>query len=1359
MAVEIEQGGLKWSAELDYEQFAKAGQEMEKALQGVADAFTKTGVNGEKAIEQLESSISDLEKQQQRLSQALNHSHDPQLTDEYQKGLDEINTKLKTQYALLDNLKIANEKIASGDTSTQGDNGETKGVEKAISAYAELRHLKSELATQPLSKEQFESVLNEATELEHRLKNVNQELELSASNVAGLEALKVGARGVLGAFEGAAGGIALFSDKNEELEKVLKVVIGVQAVLNAMEEVGNAVYKNGALNVYLLQQFRKADAVAATEQAEATGLATGAQEVQNKVTEEGIVAQKGLNASMLANPAAILIASLTALVAIVAVVVEKLEEAANAQKILAEAEQKSADAIAEEQAKLQSLLSVAKDDLATRGQRQVALDKLRQAYPEYLSNLTEENANTKEGNELIEKQIQLLQKRALAQAAEEVYKDKLKEVVKAQADINEALATGGSFWDKLLNTDPVRGRLIDLGKASEKSKAALDVVNNANHALAEAFQSDADKIKAKIGELENSLKGLTGTAKTEVQGYIAALQKQLPTASTVKPIDEEEYDKAKKAAFDLAQAQVYAAKKGSYAYIEAQKNLATVQRQWFKNDPQNKANTDYARAANVADEQKYQNTIRELNLEAAKMRADDALIIEKGKNALLLAQGKKYTEEYYNSQAQLLKKAAAVEIVEANGNKNKVTEINYQLTEELKANEDERLKSSLQKQKDIIDAQLANSEEGSQQELLLKELQLQKELEIEESSHNLSDEARRKIEAETAKKITDLRKEYDTQSAETAINIEISKTNTQLANARKGSIDELNLKKQLIDEQASLDITEATKQIKNEQLLAAKIAEINSGALVKKKQLDSEYLENRLTKSLQNIDSIGKQEQLQYEKILNSSRSILSEKLKAQIDSDKQALSTLYDKIEEVSAAYDRAVLRGGEDVEKLRVQLRDLNTETDKLQQKIINEQSEKLPTELKHTADQINALSSAIGNLANEFSGLDSDTSGVLNFVSEIGKTAGDATNAFASFASGNIVGGIQGTIQTVGDIVGIFSKAKESAEKARAEVKAFYDAILAGEIETDIEQRKRLLTQEQLNKETIDGQKEQLDLLKQQQQANASDYQKILDQLYQQQYVSGEHTKSGFLGLSTKVVKDYSSLYGKTYEELEQLFNSGQMTDKAKSLFQELEKLKSEGDDINSELDDINEKIKETYTGTTSDSLLDGIVEGFKNGLRSASDFADNFQELMTNAVLNSLKYQTLEEPLQDWYNTFSQLTQSGDMLTSDEIDQLQKAYDNIISNAADQFDSLQKITGLSLSGSSSSNSLSGAIKGITENQAELLASQLGGVRVTAIQQLNIATQSLNTLNQIAYNTSFIYNMNSILRDFQLNGVKIK
>lgn len=232
-------------------------------------------------------------------------------------------------------------------------------------------------------------------------------------------------------------------------------------------------------------------------------------------------------------------------------------------------------------------------------------------------------------------------------------------------------------------------------------------------------------------------------------------------------------------------------------------------------------------------------------------------------------------------------------------------------------------------------------------------------------------------------------------------------------------------------------------------------------------------------------------------------------------------------------------------------------------------------------------------------------------------------------------------------------------------------------------------------------------------------------------------------------------------------------------------QLESLYSEWITLQEAQQEYTNQQNELLTGSTYDSIVSSIVDGFADGLFSAEDFADSFEELMRKALLKSLEIQALQKPLQDWYNKFAAANADG--LTESEIASLQAAYSAIINSAGEYAKSLEEAAGITLSNAEDEErgGLSGAIKGMSQESADLLAGQLGAIRIhtsdiaswltggfnsdlrldTADMEQsfglglnainNAILQSNDYLRQIVQNTASIEEMKSILA----NGITIK
>jgi len=211
--------------------------------------------------------------------------------------------------------------------------------------------------------------------------------------------------------------------------------------------------------------------------------------------------------------------------------------------------------------------------------------------------------------------------------------------------------------------------------------------------------------------------------------------------------------------------------------------------------------------------------------------------------------------------------------------------------------------------------------------------------------------------------------------------------------------------------------------------------------------------------------------------------------------------------------------------------------------------------------------------------------------------------------------------------------------------------------------------------------------------------------------------------------------------TIDRINELIDAGKITDQ--SVIEAINFY----EDLLTQLTDAEKQKQQLLTATMASNIADSITQGFRDGYRSAADFADNFEDLMKDAIFNALKIQALEKPLQKWYEQFAAASESDNMLSASEIAQLEEKYNEIVDAALKRFDEMAKISGIdfSVGGSIQQEGLAGAIKGITEETASLIAGQFFAMRelnqksyLTGVEQLDVLNQSVTHLAEIAANT---------------------
>jgi len=428
---------------------------------------------------------------------------------------------------------------------------------------------------------------------------------------------------------------------------------------------------------------------------------------------------------------------------------------------------------------------------------------------------------------------------------------------------------------------------------------------------------------------------------------------------------------------------------------------------------------------------------------------------------------------------------------------------------------------------------------------------------------------------------------------------------------------------------------------------------------------------------------------------------------------------------------------------------------------------------TKSKETLGVLQGVNSEIGSIINSFDGLDEGTKTALNAAQNI---AGAVISSIIGVISLSVVGAeaikgverasvilaiIGAAISVITIIIGLFaSAAKKRKQEEEAAIERQRNEYL-GLLEYNNELEKKYEWTKKIGEAELEYIARTGAELKKQSQSNSKEQSDLFAKLQQQTYVSGTE-KSGWFNQNTVDVN--SSLAGKTYEEISKLAAQGKLSKEGKEYYEALKKAKDEGEDLAKRQEEYLEKVRETFTGTTSQTVADSIIEGFKAGKRSAADFADTFESLMQGAVQSALK-QLTDENIRQWYVEFASLSQDG--LTPEEQEKLKASWDKLITETATNAANLEATTGVSLTDKGATRQASQ--KGFAAMSQES-ADELNG-RFTAMQghtfsisegmkilQANSA-QSLKHLAGIETNTARLQAIEKGIETINLKGVKLQ
>lgn len=198
---------------------------------------------------------------------------------------------------------------------------------------------------------------------------------------------------------------------------------------------------------------------------------------------------------------------------------------------------------------------------------------------------------------------------------------------------------------------------------------------------------------------------------------------------------------------------------------------------------------------------------------------------------------------------------------------------------------------------------------------------------------------------------------------------------------------------------------------------------------------------------------------------------------------------------------------------------------------------------------------------------------------------------------------------------------------------------------------------------------------------------------------------------------------------------------------------------GRQIEDMYDEISKDILQTDAVDFAGTLGDALVEAFKQGEDAATAFENTVNQVLQNAIVNQLKKKFLEKQLQgaldDLENSMGYWNGDDfvfDGLTDAEIEDFKRR----VQAAANNFNEALGIYSdifKDLNIEEPDDSLTGAVKGVSEETASILAGQVNAIRINQLEATSILRQSLQTLNTIASNTAYNRYLLNILSEIKL------
>lgn len=194
----------------------------------------------------------------------------------------------------------------------------------------------------------------------------------------------------------------------------------------------------------------------------------------------------------------------------------------------------------------------------------------------------------------------------------------------------------------------------------------------------------------------------------------------------------------------------------------------------------------------------------------------------------------------------------------------------------------------------------------------------------------------------------------------------------------------------------------------------------------------------------------------------------------------------------------------------------------------------------------------------------------------------------------------------------------------------------------------------------------------------------------------------------------------------------------------------------------LDELSDKLKESLTQISFDSMKDSFVSDLMDMSKSAHHFADDFSEMMQKALLSYSMEDLINGDLKKLYDDWAKAIKDNDgKLTETDIEAFNKRYDDIVQEGLKRRDEWAKVTGYTGSSSSSQTATSGGWASMGQDTADELngrftALQIAGESIaqnmtTTISQMeSIVTLGISTNGAVLEIRNMMIMTNSYLED---------
>lgn len=1294
------------------------------------------------ACEEHEQEISRLSAEYDRVSRAASDAFMSGRDDDYralQDRADAIKGEVTVRKQLLNELREQSDALEAEAQKIEKAAQEAENAAQShVSFRTRLREVREELMQLELagdtSSERYKELQAQMGELSEAMDAVTTQQNMLKRGERMWDGLLSGLSGVSGAFSAAQGAVALFSGENENLQKIMLKVQSLMAITIGLKEVQLALDKDEAFQLVTINGLKEwwnkllavgrgeqvaataatvADTAATVADTAATTANTAAQQA-NTAAQTGNTAAQGANAVATGAQATAAVAGTAANIglagafrmvgaaiksipvfgwiaaaigALIAVISHFVSKANEGKKAAQEFYKSLAENAYKPIATIEELSlkwNALGDDLNAKKK---FIEENKAAFDELgvavLDVVDAENLLNKGKDAFVQAQIDKAKAIVLVQQAQEKVKTLLEEEQKLQA-----MPEKTSQWIQTSSFGTGYYVEVDNKKKDEQEQKVIDLRTN----IEKLFKDAAAAESAGWEKLKEA--GIAGTDTYE-KGTLGAIEKAIQTEQeALKHLTNNDEYKAKMREIEKLQKQADA--------ITGKKATTTTKTSTNTQDPfiekLNKYKAEYQRF------QKWVNSGDEVLVRSANQEF-----------AKLLAEGATYIDYLKNQRDQIL----AVDVSDRTKAQNKqLRQLNDAIAEETK-------KTVLEAFNEELNAQLSNARTVLDMLNIIE--QRRKELsgdgtELDNAKADALNEAEENAQDQLRQETESLLEEYASyveqkRRLEQQFNDDVA---LMMREREKATTDAQRAE---IDNAIQNRTNQYNKDVRNIGGVDYDAMLAEYGTFEERKQaiIDDYDEKRRAAQKAGNTEMVEAIDRAQAQAL---SKFALDE-LQAHPDwelmfGDLDEISTkklqeLIDKINNLDGAY-LGIEFDPKDLETLKNKIKEMQNEIRERNPfksliSSIKEYGKAADDESKKKA-LTNMFESASGAIDLVGGAFDAVTSGLEKMgvtmdeqtqaiIGDIGGILDGAGQVASGIATGNPLSIIQGSIGLLSSAFDLFNSRDRKAEKS---IKRHQEAI--DKLKASYEQLEWAVDKA-LGAEVYNNQMGLIHNMEQQ-------------QAHLRGMISDEQSKKK---TDNGKIQDYQNQIAELDRQIQDMY------------------------------DEIANDILQTNAKDFASTLADSLTEAFKAGEDAANAFEQTVNEVLQNAIVNQLKKKFLENQLQSALDSL--YTDMGywsgdnfifDGLTDAEIADFKakvQAAANNYNQALDVYKDLFKDLEID---DDSEDSLTGAVKGVTEETADIIAGQMNAIRINQMEATQVLRQSLQALNTIANNTAY----NRLLQD---------